>query len=129
MKCPSCGAMARPNDKDCRYCGNRLPWRQAEPAPAPAPVPAPAQQVVVHVHNSYTPPPQALRPLSRQKRWAAFFLCLFFGVWGVHRFYMGKIGTGILYLFTFGCFGFGWLIDLIVIFVGGATDKAGYRLS
>lgn len=134
MKCQSCGAVPRPNDRYCQYCGNALTGRETNPEPSAPPVQAPAQPVVVHVHNSYVPPPQPdprplLRPLSRQKRWVAFFLCLFFGIWGVHRFYMGKVGTGVLYLLTFGLFGIGWVIDLLVLLVGGATDKHGYKLS
>ena len=41
----------------------------------------------------------------------AFLLCVFLGYFGVHKFYEGKIGTGLLYFFTFGLCGFGWLVD------------------
>jgi hypothetical protein len=40
-------------------------------------------------------------------------LCLFLGWAGAHKFYAGKTGMGILYLFTLGLFGFGWIIDTI----------------
>ena len=40
-------------------------------------------------------------------------LCLFFGWAGAHKFYVGKTGMGILYLFTLGLFGIGWIIDTI----------------
>ena len=40
-------------------------------------------------------------------------LCLFLGWAGAHKFYVGKPGMGILYLFTLGLFGFGWVIDSI----------------
>ena len=50
-----------------------------------------------------------------KNKWVAFLLCFFFGVIGVHKFYEGKIGLGILYIFTFGLFGIGVLVDLIVL--------------
>lgn len=48
-------------------------------------------------------------------KWSALLLCLFFGVFGVHKFYEGKKGIGILYIFTLGLFGIGWIVDLIII--------------
>ena len=58
----------------------------------------------------------------------AAVLCFFLGAWGVHRFYVGKIGTGLLYLFTCGLFGVGALVDFILIIVGSFRDKAGLPL-
>ena len=62
---------------------------------------------------------------SDKKILPAFLLCFFFGVLGVHRFYVGKVGTGILWLLTVGLFGVGVLIDFIMIIVGSFTDKQG----
>lgn len=43
--------------------------------------------------------------------WTDFFLCLFLGFFGVHKFKQRKVGMGIIYLCTFGIFGIGWFID------------------
>ena len=50
-----------------------------------------------------------------RNKWTSLLLCLFFGWCGVHRFYEGKVITGLLYLFTFGLYGLGWLVDIIII--------------
>jgi TM2 domain-containing membrane protein YozV len=59
----------------------------------------------------------------------AVLLCFFLGWLGVHRFYVGKVGTGVLQLLTFGGFGIWMLIDFIMIVVGSFTDKAGNRIT
>ena len=62
-----------------------------------------------------------------EKKWIIILLlCIFLGEIGTHRFYVGKIGTGILMLITIGGFGIWWIIDLIVILVGNFKDKRGY---
>ena len=52
-------------------------------------------------------------------------LCVLLGGLGVHRFYVGKIGTGILMLLTLGGLGIWTLIDLIVIAVQNFKDSEG----
>ena len=68
--------------------------------------------------------------VSTKSRLVALLLCFFFGWLGIHRFYVGKIGTGILTIVTlFGFFGIWPLIDFIVIIIGGFKDKQGQPLT
>lgn len=48
-------------------------------------------------------------------KWIALLLCIFLGVFGGHKFYEGKAGMGVLYLFTGGLFGIGLIVDFITI--------------
>lgn len=50
-----------------------------------------------------------------KNKWIALALCVFLGLLGIHRFYEGKIFTGIIYLFSFGICGIGWIIDVVRI--------------
>jgi len=59
----------------------------------------------------------------------AFLLCFFLGVFGVHRFYVGKIGTGILQIITLGGLGIWSFIDFVMIIVGAFTDKEGNKIT
>ena len=65
---------------------------------------------------------------SERSRMVALLLCLFVGWLGAHRFYVGKIGTGILMAITFGGFGIWVAIDLIFIVCGIFRDKKDQRL-
>ena len=61
-----------------------------------------------------------------EKSWlTALLLVIFFGGLGIHRFYVGKTGTGVLWLLTLGCFGIGSLVDLIMIICQSFKDKEG----
>ena len=66
---------------------------------------------------------------SPKSRLVALILCFFLGGFGVHRFYVGKIGTGILYLCTAGLCGFGLLWDLVMIIIGSFRDSQGLALT
>lgn len=117
--CPSCGAPL--TKKFCPHCGEKIDvecvvcpkcGKQVEKMKsdniiinnsASSSASASARQTV-YVQNG--------RP---KNKWVAFFLCLIGGMFGLHKFYEGKIIMGILYLFTAGLFFVGWLIDLFVI--------------
>jgi TM2 domain-containing membrane protein YozV len=67
---------------------------------------------------------QAGRP--KKDTGIAYLLWFFLGLWGAHRFYTGDVGLGVLYLFTAGGCGIGWLIDLFVL--AGAVDRVNRQI-
>ncbi|MFA6931677.1 MAG: TM2 domain-containing protein [Lentisphaeria bacterium] len=75
--------------------------------------------------NTNTNPAARGTQVSPKKRKVALLLAIFLGAFGVHRFYVGKVGTGIIWLFTAGLCGIGWLIDVIKIATGTFRDGAG----
>jgi TM2 domain-containing membrane protein YozV len=56
---------------------------------------------------------------------AAVLLCFFLGSLGIHRFYVGKIGTGLLMLVTLGGFGIWSIVDFVIIVCSKFRDKKG----
>ncbi len=117
MYCQNCGKEVTGNF--CPDCGAAVSG--SAPAQAVATQPRPDQtnaQPTIIINNTNTNTNTNMNPqmLGREKnKWVAFLLCLFLGVVGAHKFYEGKIGMGILYIFTFGLFGIGWIIDLIAL--------------
>ena len=62
---------------------------------------------------------------SQKSKGVALVLCVLLGYMGIHRFYVGKIGTGILWLLTLGCFGIGWIVDIVMLCCNKFADKSG----
>ncbi len=92
-----------------------------------------SQETTDGLHNrpADVPPPQhAARMVSPYKRvWALLLSAgIFLGFGGLHRFYVGKVGTGILWLLTGGLLGIGQIVDIIMILLGRFRDRYGYPL-
>lgn len=66
---------------------------------------------------------------SPKSRGVALALCVLIGVFGVHRFYAGRVLSGLVYLFTGGLLGIGCFVDLIFILVGTFKDGDGRAIS
>lgn len=76
--------------------------------------------------SSYRTQSEMLRAhRSPKSRLVALLLCLIVGIFGVHRFYVGRWITGILYVLTGGLFAIGWLLDILLILFGAMTDSRG----
>ena len=141
MKCARCGFDNPIEAHFCKECGAPLEtapqqasYEQNSPPPGPQSAPPPYAYQGSQ-WNSPPPPydaplngPPYVEVISASSRWVALLLCIFLGGLGVHRFYVGKIGSGIVYLLTGGVFGIGWLVDLIMIACGSFTDASGAPL-
>lgn len=119
-KCPVCGAPIEGGGNTCDYCG----YKEENVLNTTTSANPPYVQQQVTINNQAT----TNSGVSTKSNLTALMLCLFLGWLGLHRFYVGKVGTGVLYLFTWGLFGVGVLIDLISIAFGSFKDQYGLPL-
>lgn len=107
--CKHCGEIIPKEAIICTKCGCQVEEIQNSSQP----------QVVINNTNTNTNTNTNVNSipvnLRMKNKWTAFFLCLFLGLIGVHKFYEGKILMGVIYLFTGGLCGIGWIIDLIIL--------------
>lgn len=121
-KCPSCGASIDLNATECKYCGEAIAVQPPQAPQYQAPVP-PYQ--APQAAQTYTP---AGVPASTKSKTTAGILAILLGGLGVHKFYLGRIGLGILYLV------FCWtyipaLIGLVegIIYLTSTEEKFYYK--
>ena len=112
--------------------GGQAPYDGAGyPGQAPYGGPAPQAPYPGQVPYAGQAPYAAAAPIgyaSRKNLLVASLLCFFLGAFGVHRFYVGKVGTGILQLVTVGGLGIWTLIDFIMLVCQAFKDSDGYPL-
>ena len=114
MFCKNCGKEIEEDVKFCPECGTAQEK---------------AESVAMENGNLGLPQNTGMSPKSRT---IVALIAFFLGSLGIHRFYVGKVGTGILQILLTCCFGLGciWaLIDFIIILCGNFTDKAGLRIT
>ena len=110
--------------KFCKFCGAKIPvdavlctscGRQVEELKQAQQTTQTPNIVINNSNNNVNTNMVGGRPGKPKNKWVAVLLCLFLGLVGGHKFYEGKIGMGILYIFTAGLFGIGAFIDLLIL--------------
>ncbi len=102
--CKHCGKEIHDNAVICTHCGC-----QVEELGKSAPV---MPNIVINNANTNTNTLNGGFGPKPKDKWVAFFLCVFLGMFGAHKFYEGKFLLGGLYLVTVGLLGIGWFIDI-----------------
>ena len=123
IKCNHCDNMNDAYNTSCSFCGAPItpePEDNSTTYTFDTPPQQTAQNIMSNMFNTFNTPNAAntvniVVSATPKNKWLAFILCLFFGYWGAHKFYEGKKGRGLVYLFTFGLFGIGWIVDIFTL--------------
>ena len=113
--------VAAEKTKFCKHCGGKIPENAVVCTLCGCQVEEirKAEQPSIVINNSNTNTNSNINAaalgIRTKNKWIAFFLCLFLGYLGAHKFYEGRIGMGIVYLLTVGLFGIGWFVDCIAL--------------
>lgn len=121
MFCSNCGNKIAKTVKLCPHCGAAVGQNQSQQVQQPQ-VQQPQQpQIIIQNTNSNVNTNQNTQNVNMgywkkpKNKWVALLLCIFLGFLGMHKFYEGRIGTGILYMLTCGLFCIGWIIDIFAL--------------
>ena len=95
-KCPQCGAPIDPGATECKFCGEKLVTQQAAQQVAQPQVFQQVQPQVVYIKESKESGIPSSWPIKSKV--AAALLAIFLGDLGIHKFYLGKTGMGVVYL-------------------------------
>lgn len=126
MKCKNCGADVGTEYRLCPYCRTELEYNDKNNSSQP---PIIIQNIVNNATPASNTPVIITDFHSPKNRIVALILCIFLGMIGGHCFYAGKVGMGILYLFTGGLFCIGWIYDIIKIVSGTYKDGNGLPIN
>lgn len=92
--CAKCGALMDDDLFYCLNCGEMLASSRSAEDP---------KRIVYR------------QPGLWRNKWVSLLLCIFFGWFGAHKYYESKVIQGVIYSLTLGLFGFGWIIDTIIL--------------
>lgn len=113
--CKHCGAKISEDAVICTACGRQVEELKSNAAQPSIIINNENSSVNSNVHTNRNTVGATVVTGKAKNKWVSFCLCLLLGFVGGHKFYEGKIGMGILYLFTGGLFCIGIIIDLIAI--------------
>ena len=107
MFCKHCGATIPDDAVICTACGRQVSELKSSNNSQP--------NIVINNSNNNVNANVVANGGKMKNKWVALLLCIFLGGLGAHKFYEGKMGMGILYLFTCGLFYIGVIVDFISI--------------